>query len=141
MTAASSNEGEFETSTTTWAPASAGASPSPVSVFTPESGDAANTSWPRWRSVVTSLDPMSPVPPMTTIFMCRLLQVGCGRYPEAIARRVLDEISEDLFLLVSRESGSACHALARGKATDYARFVSLFLRTGSVQPGRMKWQV
>ena len=36
---------------------------------TPEAGDAASVSGPRSRSLVTSFDPMSPVPPMTTIFM------------------------------------------------------------------------
>jgi hypothetical protein len=34
-----------------------------VTVSTPESGEAATTSCPRWRSTVTSLDPMNPVPP------------------------------------------------------------------------------
>ena len=40
-TAASSNEGELETSMTTSAPSSTSASPSPVSVLTPVLGDAA----------------------------------------------------------------------------------------------------
>jgi hypothetical protein len=44
MTAASSNDGELDTSTTTAAPLTASASPSPVIVLTPESGDAATTS-------------------------------------------------------------------------------------------------
>src|SRR5262249_9123990 len=69
MTALSSNEGEFARSTTTWVPASTSASPSPVIVLTPESGDAATTSWPFCRSLFTSFDPVRPVPPMTTIFM------------------------------------------------------------------------
>jgi hypothetical protein len=43
-TAASSNDGEFDTSTTTLAPSSALARPSPVSVMTPESGDAGTAS-------------------------------------------------------------------------------------------------
>src|SRR5260370_15413551 len=68
-TAASSHEGEFVTSTTTEAPFSASASPSPVRVLTPEVGDAATTSCPCSRSFLTSFDPMSPVPPITTIFM------------------------------------------------------------------------
>jgi hypothetical protein len=38
-------------------------------VLTPELGDAARTSWPFWRSLFTSFDPMRPLPPMTTIFM------------------------------------------------------------------------
>jgi hypothetical protein len=35
--------------------------------------DAANTSWPFLRSRSTVLEPISPVPPMTTIFMTKLL--------------------------------------------------------------------
>jgi hypothetical protein len=66
---ASSKDGEFDTSITTAAPARASASPSPVSVFTPEFGDAASVSCPDSRSPVTSFDPISPLPPMTTIFM------------------------------------------------------------------------
>src|SRR5260370_13069025 len=69
ITAASSQEGEFVTSTTTDAPFSASASPSPVRELTPELGDAATASCPCSRSLVTSLDPMSPLPPMTTIFI------------------------------------------------------------------------
>jgi hypothetical protein len=71
-TAASSKEGEFDTSTTTEAPLRASARPSPVMVLTPESGDAATASWPCSRSLLTSFDPMSPVPPMTTIFTVNL---------------------------------------------------------------------
>jgi hypothetical protein len=71
-TAASSQAGELETSTTTSAPDTASASPSPVSVSTPVSGDAASASAPAFRSLVTSFDPMRPVPPMTTIFMAFL---------------------------------------------------------------------
>lgn len=42
---------------------------SPVSVFTPELGEAARASWPWSRSSVTSFEPMRPLPPMTTSFM------------------------------------------------------------------------
>src|ERR1700739_4802325 len=69
ITAASSHEGAFDTSTTTDAPFSALASPSPVTVLTPELGDAAISSCPCSRGQLTSLDPMSPVPPITTILM------------------------------------------------------------------------
>src|SRR5262249_32746179 len=69
ITAASSHEGEFDTSTTTEAPFRASASPSPVRVLTPELGDAATASCPFSRSFLTSFDPMSPVPPITTIFI------------------------------------------------------------------------
>ena len=40
-------------------------------VSSPVLGAAANASWPRSRSLATSLEPMSPVPPMMTIFMVR----------------------------------------------------------------------
>src|SRR5436190_5337070 len=72
-TALSSHEGAFETSTTTCAPASAAASPSPVTELMPREGDAATTSWPCCRRLLTSLVPMSPVPPMMTIFILLFL--------------------------------------------------------------------
>src|SRR5215510_8803960 len=75
MTAFSSNEGEFETSTTTDAPRRTSASPAPVSVLTPVSGDAGTASWPWSLSLVTSFDPMRPVPPMMTSFMIDVLSV------------------------------------------------------------------
>src|SRR6185503_15825003 len=74
-TAASSQAGAFETSTTTSAPARASFRPSPVRVLTPVSGDAASGSWPAPRSFSTSFDPISPVPPITTIFLTFLSAV------------------------------------------------------------------
>lgn len=68
-TALSSNDGEFDTSTTTSAPVSTSATPSPVSVFTPVFGEAGTASWPWPARLSTSLEPMRPLPPMTTIFM------------------------------------------------------------------------
>src|SRR4030095_729137 len=76
MTATSSKDGEFETSTTTWAPLSTWPNPSPVSVLTPELGDAATASCPRALSFVTSLDPIRPLPPITTIFILIPLSVS-----------------------------------------------------------------
>src|SRR5262245_55103132 len=73
-TALSSHDGAFVTSTTTSAPASAWASPSPVMVLTPDDGEADTASWPRPRRRGISFLPMSPVPPMTTIFMLDLLE-------------------------------------------------------------------
>src|SRR5262249_4506901 len=75
-TALSSNDGEFVTSTTTFAPASASASPLPVSVFTPDDGAAGTAWWPLFWSRGINFFPMSPVPPMTTIFMVDLLVDG-----------------------------------------------------------------
>src|SRR5260370_40201166 len=68
-TALSSNEGELARSITTCVPAMACLSPSPVMVLTPVFGEAATTSWPRWRRMATVFEPISPVPPITTIFM------------------------------------------------------------------------
>src|SRR5690348_13881532 len=68
-TAESSQDGEFDTSTTTEAPFSTSASPSPVRVLTPVLGAAATASCLCSRSLLTSFDPMRPVPPITTIFM------------------------------------------------------------------------
>src|SRR5262249_53912750 len=53
---------------TTCVPAMACLSPSPVMVLTPVFGEAATTSWPRWRRMATVFEPIRPVPPMTTIF-------------------------------------------------------------------------
>jgi hypothetical protein len=61
ITAVSSKEGEFDTSTTTDAPSRTSASPSPVSVLTPELGEAATAFWPCSLSFFTSFDPMSPL--------------------------------------------------------------------------------
>jgi hypothetical protein len=69
ITAASSHEGAFDTSTTTEAPFSASATPCPVMEFTPDLGDPSIASCPRSRNLVTTLDPISPLPPITTIFM------------------------------------------------------------------------
>lgn len=69
ITTSSANDGEFETSTATWAPASTSARPSPVSVLTPESGDAGTASCPCSRSMPTSFEPIKPVPPTMTIFV------------------------------------------------------------------------
>jgi hypothetical protein len=56
-TAASSKDGEFDTSTTTAALSRASAKPSPVSVLTPECGDAGTTWWPCSRRLRTSFEP------------------------------------------------------------------------------------
>jgi hypothetical protein len=47
-----------------------------VTVLTPDEGDAATTSWPRSREFITIFFPMSPLPPITTIFMLNLLVFG-----------------------------------------------------------------
>src|SRR5262245_35660 len=72
-TALSSHDGAFVTSTTTSAPASAWASPSPVIVLTPDEGEADTASWPRPSRRGISFLPISPLPPITTIFMMDLL--------------------------------------------------------------------
>src|SRR5512132_3866104 len=74
-------------STTTCAPASASAKPSPVMVLTPEFGDAATTSSPFLRSLSTVFDPMSPLPPITTIFtpnlLTRFMRRGASAFSDA----------------------------------------------------------
>src|SRR5215475_309243 len=72
-TALSSNDGELVTSTTTSAPARAPGSPSPARVLTPEEREADTASWPLPRSRGIRFFPMSPLPPITTIFMLNLL--------------------------------------------------------------------
>src|SRR5215471_16244903 len=47
--------------------------PWPVMVLTPVLGEAATTSWPPWRRMGAVFEPIRPVPPMTTIFMFRVL--------------------------------------------------------------------
>jgi hypothetical protein len=42
-------------------------------VLTPELGEAATTSWPFCLRMATSLVPMRPLPPITTIFISVLL--------------------------------------------------------------------
>src|SRR5215475_6181347 len=69
ITGPASNDGELETSTTTEAPFSAASSPSRVSVLTPVFGAAAKASWPCCRTLDTTLEPMRPVPPITTTFI------------------------------------------------------------------------
>src|SRR6516162_8425463 len=68
-TALSSNDGELARSITTCAPATASLTPWPVMVLTPLLGEAATTSWPPGRRMATVFEPISPVPPMTTIFI------------------------------------------------------------------------
>src|SRR4051812_794101 len=91
----------------------ASASPSPVRVLTPESGDAAIASCPCSRSFLTSLDPISPLPPITTIFMIasalfRLLLVvveGCDRYDvERVCGMFMDDSRGGRSKLGSRAS-------------------------------------
>src|SRR5262245_29840368 len=92
ITALSSNEGELARSITTCVPAMASLRPSPVMLLTPLLGEAATTSWPRWRRMGTVFEPIRPVPPITTIFIPNLLvrspQAGglswlCGKPPSA----------------------------------------------------------
>src|SRR6186713_670516 len=68
-TALSSNDGELARSITACAPVTASLTPSPVMVLTPLLGEAAMTSWPPRRRMTVVFEPISPVPPMITIFM------------------------------------------------------------------------
>src|SRR5262249_23822728 len=72
-TALSSHDGAFVTSTTTSAPLTASASPPPVPLLPPDEGEAETASCPRSRSRGIIFFPMSPLPPITTIFILHLL--------------------------------------------------------------------
>src|SRR4051812_36991161 len=72
-TASSSQTGALATSTTTSAPIITSASPSPVIVSTPVAGEAGTGSCPCVMRRRTTLLPIRPLPPMTTIFMTFLL--------------------------------------------------------------------
>jgi hypothetical protein len=41
-------------------------------LLTPLFGEAATTSLPPWRRMAVAFEPISPVPPITTIFMVHL---------------------------------------------------------------------
>lgn len=66
---ASSNVGELLRLTTTSAPASASGRPDPLSRSRPVDGECGTASCPSAARILTTCDPMSPVPPMTAIFM------------------------------------------------------------------------
>src|SRR5262245_27151792 len=118
-TALSSHDGEFVTSTTTSAPASASPSPSPVMVLTPDEGEADTASWPRPRRRGISFFPMSPLPPITTIFMaglleCRpglLLLLGDDDVPGVL--RVQDDGDEARLVLLAGVPADAVQAAGR----------------------------
>src|SRR5437588_1359047 len=76
-------------------------SPSPVMVLTPVFGEAATTSWPRWSRMATVFEPISPVPPITTIFMF-------SSERESVSRR------EARVCAGSFASGGRCTALRSG---------------------------
>src|SRR5262249_3675616 len=98
------NEGEFVTSTTTSAPASSSDSPSPVRVLTPEEGEADTASCPAPRSRGISFLPMSPLPPITTIFMPGLLECRPSRIagPVLIFPSLFLRLRDDQILRVPR---------------------------------------
>src|SRR6266852_1869995 len=127
-TAASSQEGEFVTSTTTDAPFSASASPSPVMELTPDLGDAAIASCPCSRNLVTSFDPISPLPPITTIFMIATSFLVYLHACLASSERIWF-----LKVLVLRLVGSDLHAWHR-YWTDNGVFGSWKLRGGTLLP-------
>src|SRR6266436_6426337 len=126
-TALFSNDGELVRSITTCAPAMASLRPSPVMLLTPLLGEAATTSWPPWRRMVTVFEPIRPVPPITTIFMvyprlskpeaqrlvkfakrCQGLMVGRSEGIRTLAGRALD-------------LGSGRQVIARQRARDRAQ--------------------
>src|SRR6185437_4717203 len=85
ITGSSSNNGESATSTRTSAAATVSARPSPVNESTPDRREAVITSCPCALSLDATFEPISPRPPMTTIFMMNLSELrsteyfGCSR--------------------------------------------------------------
>src|SRR5437763_3096194 len=69
---ASSKVGEFVRLTTTSAPATASSSPRPLMTSTPVDFECGTASCPAAVRFLTTCDPISPVPPMTAIFMACL---------------------------------------------------------------------
>src|ERR1700747_2285025 len=80
ITGSSSNNGESATSTRTSAPATALARPSPVSESTPDRREAMITSCRCALSLVATFEPISPRPPMITIFMMNLSELRLTGY-------------------------------------------------------------
>src|ERR1700755_2564304 len=80
LTGSASNNGESATSTRTSAPATALARPSPVSESTPDRREAGITSCPCALSFDATFEPISPRPPMTTIFMMNLSELRLTGY-------------------------------------------------------------
>src|SRR6516225_2332230 len=108
-TALSSNEGEFSRSITTCAPARASLSPSPVMVLTPLSGEAATTSWPRWRRMATVFMVALPCRRLETLKT--ILAVN----PDAVASQIDDDITGRL--------RTADEKVAISRLVEWLRFV------------------
>src|SRR5687768_5897300 len=130
-TALSSHDGAFVTSTTTSAPASAAARPSPVMVLTPDDGEADTASWPRLLRRGISFFPMSPLPPITTIFMLDLLECrpdigGASRFPPPISGpRAIARGSRSLLLFLLLGDDDVLGVLRVQDDGDQARLVLL----------------
>src|SRR5262245_20124130 len=116
-TAVSSNDGELARSITTCVPAMASLRPSPVMVLTPVLGEAATTSWPRWRRMATVFEPMRPVPVFRDIDSIPPGLDFCKHIQSSI------EDSDVLMVVVGpRWTGGSRHGHPRIHAeTDYVR--------------------
>src|SRR5690348_8558609 len=112
-TALSSNEGELARSITTCAPTRASLRPAPVMVLTPVLGEAARTSWPPWRSMGAVFEPISPVPPIATIFIANLLVRSRGLGLVMVARQAADALKLD---------SPECSARARARGGRHGRW-------------------
>jgi len=80
-------EGALLTSMTTAAPSSAWARPAPVSASMPVLGEreAMTTSWPSASKRLARGRPISPVPPIMTIFMSHVSNAGLCLHDEMAA--------------------------------------------------------
>src|SRR5262249_190933 len=113
-TALSSNEGELARSITTCAPAMASSRPSPVMVLTPLWGEAATTSWPPWRTMATAFEPISPLPPITMIFM--VSSEGYEKFPLGMCTTHAEVVNPDLLAFIKRDKPESPPAIHLGKA-------------------------
>src|SRR6516225_2775736 len=101
----------------TCAPARASLSPSPVMVLTPLWGEAATTSWPPWRRMATVFEPISPVPPMTTIFMVYPpLSDWRPRIKFECASDVAEDANHPVDGLIYSRPRKGCRRFSRGDA-------------------------
>src|SRR5262245_60739533 len=95
--------------------------PSPVMLLMPLLGDAATTSWPRWRRMATVFEPIRPVPPMTTIFIAYTPNSSCAPYETLSLTHVVPDARAcglvsfcyQLALGISPEQAFSIHALSR----------------------------
>src|SRR5262249_16902494 len=97
-------------------------------------GDAAMTAWPRCRRLFTSLLPISPVPPMTTIFML----ISLGNTDSAWATELTQHPGQEPASLLRFREAEALHVpRVQGPRHHPALHVARVLRHPVQTPGRL----